>query len=139
MISPEVLATNTKELGHILTALHVAANKVGGATDIATAISVAQLALKHRQNKNLRQRIIVFVGSPLTGDGADETYMVRLAKKLKKNSVSVDVVVFGEGVDDEQSRVLRAFIDNINAQDSSWVLPSFPCARRRLSYALCHA
>lgn len=30
--------------------------------NIASAIQVAQLALKHRQNKNQQQRIIVFAG-----------------------------------------------------------------------------
>jgi 26S proteasome regulatory subunit N10 len=94
-------------------------DKVAGSADIMTAISVAQLALKHRQNKNLRQRIIVFVGSPLSGSGSDEQSMVKLAKKLKKNSVNVDVVAFGEGADESQSNVLRAFVENVSQGDSS--------------------
>ncbi|KAI0683566.1 hypothetical protein BC835DRAFT_1295702 [Cytidiella melzeri] len=123
---PEVLATNTKDIGHILQALHTAADRVGGTADISTAISVAQLALKHRQNKNLRQRIIVFVGSPLTGSGSDEASMVKLAKKLKKNSVNVDVVAFGEGADLGQSGVLRAFVDNVSQGDSSHLVVVSP-------------
>ena len=35
---------------------------------------MAQLSLKHRQNKNQRQRIIVFVGSPV---GEEEAALVR--------------------------------------------------------------
>lgn len=35
---------------------------IGGEMNIAAGIQVAQLALKHRQNKNQRQRIIVFAG-----------------------------------------------------------------------------
>jgi 26S proteasome regulatory subunit N10 len=35
---------------------------MGGETNIAAAIQVAQLALKHRQNKHQQQRIIVFSG-----------------------------------------------------------------------------
>lgn len=31
-------------------------------------VQVAQLALKHRQNKNQRQRIVLFTGSPITTD-----------------------------------------------------------------------
>eukprot|EP00959_Pyramimonas_sp_CCMP1952_P106013 2216608-Pyramimonas_sp.AAC.2 len=31
-------------------------------------LSVAQLALKHRQNKNQRQRIVLFTGSPIAAD-----------------------------------------------------------------------
>ena len=29
---------------------------------------IAQLALKHRQNKNQRQRIVIFIGSPIVED-----------------------------------------------------------------------
>lgn len=119
MHSPEVLATNTKDVGKILSALHSASQKIGGAAEVSTAISVAQLALKHRQNKNLRQRIIVFVGSPLAGVGEDEASMVKLAKKLKKNSVSVDFVAFGEGSEDASSSILRSFVDNVTQGDGS--------------------
>lgn len=31
-------------------------------------MQIAQLALKHRQNKNQRQRIVIFMGSPLSED-----------------------------------------------------------------------
>lgn len=36
--------------------------EMGGEINIAAAIQVAQLALKHRQNKHQQQRIIVFAG-----------------------------------------------------------------------------
>ena len=49
------------------------------------------LALKHRQNKSQRQRVVVFAGSPVS---EDEETLVRLGKKLKKNNVAVDVVAF---------------------------------------------
>lgn len=114
-----MLATNSKEQGQILKGLHAASSKIGGAADVPTAISVAQLALKHRQNKNLRQRIIVFVGSPLTDQGADEKNMVRLAKKLKKNSVAVDIIAFGEAVDEAHAAVLKAFVDAVSQSDNS--------------------
>ncbi|EKM59013.1 uncharacterized protein PHACADRAFT_249169 [Phanerochaete carnosa HHB-10118-sp] len=124
--SPEVLATNTKEQGQILNGLHAAQSKIGGASDIPTAISVAQLALKHRQNKNLRQRIIVFIGSPLVDQGADEKNMVRLAKKLKKNSVAVDIVAFGEAVEDACAGVLKAFIENVSQGENSHLVTVAP-------------
>ncbi|KZP30932.1 hypothetical protein FIBSPDRAFT_945448 [Athelia psychrophila] len=73
--------------GTILTALHTTSSKIGGATDLPTALSVVQLAFKHRENKNLRRRIIVFAASPL-GAGVDERALVRLAKKLKKNHIA---------------------------------------------------
>ena len=35
---------------------------IGGEMNLAAGIQVAQLALKHRQNKKQQQRIIVFAG-----------------------------------------------------------------------------
>jgi 26S proteasome regulatory subunit N10 len=49
------------------------------------------LALKHRQNKSQRQRVVIFSGSPIA---EDEASLVKLGKKLKKNNVAVDVVAF---------------------------------------------
>jgi len=56
-----------------------------GLCNIKSSIQIAQLALKHRQNKNGGQRIIVFVGSPLE---EDEKSLVKIGKQLKKNNVS---------------------------------------------------
>ncbi|KAG1747061.1 uncharacterized protein EDB91DRAFT_1345152 [Suillus paluster] len=114
----EVLVTHSKDIGQIIKALHVTSSKIGGSIDIPTAINIAQLALKHRENKNLRQRIIVFVGSPLEGQGADEREMVKLAKRLKKNNVAVDFVAFGDGVE-EDTNVLKVFVDNTTSSDNS--------------------
>lgn len=113
--------THTKELGQILQAIHSTSDNIGGEADITTAIAVAQLALKHRQNKNLRQRIIVFVGSPLTGQAADESSMVKLAKKLKKNNVAVDFVAFGDGIEEGPLNVLRTFSETASSAENSYV------------------
>jgi len=99
-------------------------SKIGREINIPTAIAIAQLALKHRESKNLRQRIIVFVGSPLEGQGADEKFMVKLAKKLKKNNVAIDVVCFGDGIEeagDDGKTVLRTFVESANSSDNSYV------------------
>ncbi|CAE6443754.1 unnamed protein product [Rhizoctonia solani] len=113
--APEVLVTPTTNHGKILSALHQ--TKIGGSVDLATGLNVAQLALKHRQNKNQRQRIIVFLGSPLE---TDEKSLVRLAKKLKKNNVAVDVVSFGE--EDINDSLLRVFVETLNSSDNSHLL-----------------
>ncbi|OSD01983.1 hypothetical protein PYCCODRAFT_1435975 [Trametes coccinea BRFM310] len=115
---PEVLVTHTKDLGQILSAIHSSQDKIGGVADIPTAIAVAQLALKHRSNKNLRQRIVVFVASPLQGQGADEKYMVRLAKKLKKNNVAIDFIAFGDGIEEGEHSILKTFVENANSGDN---------------------
>ncbi|KAG7096454.1 hypothetical protein E1B28_003888 [Marasmius oreades] len=118
----EVLVTHSKDLGQILQAIHKTSSKIGGEIDIPTAINVAQLALKHRENKNLRQRIIVFVGSPLDGQAADEKIMVKLAKKLKKNNVAVDIVCFGDGIeepDSEGKTIMKSFVEAASSSDNS--------------------
>ncbi|GAA5861079.1 hypothetical protein JCM3774_002185 [Rhodotorula dairenensis] len=87
---PEVLVTLTTDEGKVGAALH--GLKSGGESDLMTGIQVAQLALKHRQNKNQRQRIIVMVCSPVKDSQAA---LVKLGKKLKKNNVALDIVSFG--------------------------------------------
>ena len=118
--SPEVLVTNTKEIGQIIGGVHAAGQKIGGSIDIPTALNVAQLALKHRENKNLRQRVIVFAASPVE---TDQDTMVKLAKKLKKNNIAVDIVALGDAIGSEGGEsVLRTFVEAINSSDNSCVL-----------------
>jgi len=112
---PEVLVTPTQDLGKILTALHNV--KIIGSTNFVSTIQVAQLALKHRQNKNQRQRIIAFVGSPLEDDQKE---LVKLGKKLKKNNVAIDVINFGETAENQEK--LEAFIAAVNSGENSNLL-----------------
>jgi 26S proteasome regulatory subunit N10 len=121
-----VLVTHTKELGQIITAVHNTSTNLGRTASIPTAIAIAQLALKHRQNKNSRQRVMVFVGSPLE-DASPETEraLVRLAKKLKKNNVALDVIAFGDGIEEageDGHSILRTFVENASSSDNSYVL-----------------
>ena len=41
---------------------------IEGQANLSAAVQIAQLALKHRQNKNQRQRIVIFIGSPIAED-----------------------------------------------------------------------
>ncbi|KAK0552183.1 proteasome regulatory particle base subunit rpn10 [Tilletia horrida] len=123
--SPEVLVTLTQDIGKILTALH--SSKITGASNLGTGLNIAQLALKHRQNKNQRQRIIAFVGSPLVEDEAD---LVKLGKKLKKNNVAVDVINFGE--DEQNEDKLAKFVEAVNSGENSHLL-SIPAGPQLLS------
>ena len=59
------------------------------------------------------------MGSPLEGQAADERGMIKLAKRLKKNNVAVDVVAFGDGVEEGETTVLKAFVENANSGDNS--------------------
>ena len=73
----------------------------------------SQLALKHRENKNQRQRIVAFVGSPIADP---EESLVKLGKKLKKNNVAVDIINFGEEAENEAK--LKAFIESVDSGEN---------------------
>jgi len=110
---PEVLVTLTTDFGKVLDGLH--RTKIRGDTHLATGIQVAGLALKHRQNKSQRQRIIVFTCSTIQ---EDEKSLVKLAKKMKKNNISIDFIAFGD-LEDENTKKLEAFNENVKGGDGS--------------------
>ncbi|KAK4393858.1 26S proteasome non-ATPase regulatory subunit [Sesamum angolense] len=111
-----VLVTPTSDLGKILACMH--GLEIGGEMNLAAGIQVAQLALKHRQNKKQQQRIIVFVGSPVK---YDKKVLELIGRKLKKNSVALDIVNFGEE-DQEKSEKLEALLAAVNNNDSSHIV-----------------
>ncbi|KMZ70310.1 putative 26S proteasome non-atpase regulatory subunit [Zostera marina] len=111
-----VLVTPTSDLGKILGCMH--GLEIGGEMNMTSGIQVAQLALKHRQNKKQNQRIIVFAGSPVT---YDKKVLEMIGKKLKKNSVSLDVISFGED-DNGKPEKLEALVNSVNTSDSSHIV-----------------
>jgi len=117
--SPELLVSLTGDLGKVLTSLHNV--NIHGNLEFVSGIQVAQLALKHRQNKNQHQRIIFFVGSPITATTDD---VVKIAKRLKKNNIAVDVVNFGEETTNTEK--LEAFRNAVNNNDNSHLIPLPP-------------
>jgi len=106
----EVLATLTSDAGRILSKLHQVLPE--GTINILTGIRIAHLALKHRQGKNHKMRIVAFVGSPIE---AEEKELIKLAKRLKKEKVTVDVVCFGE--QEVNNELLTTFINTLNGKD----------------------
>ena len=116
--------------------------------DLAAGIQVAQLALKHRQNKKQQQRIIVFAGrclqsclimvfffffffwllhfhhfiscgfSPIK---QEKKTLESIGRKLKKNSVALDIVNFGEE-DDAKTEKLDALLAAVNNNDTSHIV-----------------
>nr|CAD7263110.1 unnamed protein product [Timema shepardi] len=110
----EVLATLTSDVGRILSKLHQV--EPNGNINLVTGIQIAHLALKHRQGKNHKMRIVIFVGSPVE---TEEKELVKLAKRLKKEKVNVDVVSFGEEVSPQvpNNDLLTAFVNALNGKD----------------------
>jgi len=113
--SPRVLVTPTGDLGKVLGSMH--GLQMDGSVNVPSGVQVAQLALKHRQNKNQRQRIILFAGSPIE---ADEKEMVKIGKKLKKNNVALDIVSFGDEAGNAEK--LQALLGAVNSNDNSHIV-----------------
>lgn len=119
---PQVLSTLTTDFGKILAGVHE--TKIQGENNFSSGIQVAALALKHRQNKVQQQRIIIFVGSPIK---ESEKELEKLAKKMKKNNVAVDIINFGEeGVNTAK---LERFQSTINNHDNSHLVTISPGPR----------
>jgi len=114
--SVEVCVSLTQDLAKFLTALHKV--KIGGTADVVSAIQVAQLALRHRQNKQQQQRIVLFVGSPIKEDTKE---LVQLGGQLKKNKIAVDIISFGELNAVQNQEKLEAFHKAVNNDNSALV------------------
>ncbi|KAG7882788.1 hypothetical protein KL938_003211 [Ogataea parapolymorpha] len=110
--SPRVISNLTTEYGKVLSGLHQ--SRIEGQSKLVDGIQVACLALKNRLNKAQKQRVIVFVGSPITENEAD---LDKLAKRLKKNGISIDFINFGE--QQINTEKLERFISLVNSNDSS--------------------
>lgn len=118
--APNVLNTPTANFGAVLAGLHE--TKIKGSIRLGTAISVAMLALHHRANKSQRQRVVVLICSDLdpARDGNDsEKELIKLAKRCKKNKVSVDFVAFGDATSSETRSVLEKFVEAVGGASSN--------------------
>ncbi|XP_053954045.1 26S proteasome non-ATPase regulatory subunit 4 [Anastrepha ludens] len=108
----EVLATLTSDVGRIFSKMHLIQPK--GEINLLTGIRIAHLVLKHRQGKNHKMRIVVFVGSPINNE---EGELVKQAKRLKKEKVNVDIVSFGDHGNNNE--ILTAFVNALNGKDGT--------------------
>jgi 26S proteasome regulatory subunit N10 len=109
------LVSPTEEQGKILASF--GSVKIGGKSDLTTSVQIAQLALKHRKNKNGSQRIVVFIGGPVV---ETKEKLVQIGKQLKKNNVAVDVISVGEI--DENREKLEEFVNTVNNSDNSHLI-----------------
>lgn len=73
--------------------------EIGGESDFLKSVNVAQLCLKHRINKHQKQRIVVFVASVVN---VSDEELERLAQKLKRNSIAVNLVNLCEEANKEK-------------------------------------
>jgi 26S proteasome regulatory subunit N10 len=71
--TPRVLVTPTPDLGKVLNCMNDV--EIDSECNYSASIQIGCLALKHRQNKNQRQRIVMFVGSPISEDSASYAHI----------------------------------------------------------------
>lgn len=88
--SPQVLLTLSNDINRAQHAFDSVVTE-GNAAHVSAAIQVAQLILKHRQNRNQHQRIIMFLGSPI-GAALSGDELTAIGRRLKKNNISIDIV-----------------------------------------------
>lgn len=119
---PQVLSTLTADFGKLLSGIHE--TKIEGSLHFATGIQVAALALKHRQNKVQHQRIVAFVGSPIQ---ESEKELEKLAKKMKKNNIAIDLINYGE--ESINTSKLEKFVSIVNSHDNSHLVTVPPSDR----------
>ena len=111
----EMISTLTNDESRLLGSM--SSIPLNGECDITSALSISILCLKHRINKNQKQRIILFVGSPIK---AKTENLILIGKKLKKYNVAVDVISFGHV--EENREALNAFLKEVNNSNNSSIL-----------------
>ena len=111
----DVHVTSTNDLVRILNAIKEI--HLSGECDFITSLNISILTLKHRANKNQKQRIIFFVGSPIKHSADD---LVATGKKLKKYNIAVDIISFGNV--DENKDLLTHFLNAVNNSNNSSIL-----------------
>ncbi|CAH8534878.1 unnamed protein product [Heterobilharzia americana] len=112
LANTEVLCTLTNDVSKIYNRLHLVEPK--GSIIFCSSIRIAHLALRHRQLRHQKMRIVCFIGSPIEESEED---LIKLAKRLKKEKVNVDIINFGENEANQEK--LSKFIDTLNGKDGS--------------------
>ena len=111
----EMISTLTNDESRLLGSMN--SIPLNGECDITSALQISILCLKHRINKNQKQRIILFVGSPVK---AKTENLILIVKKLKKYNVAVDIISFGHV--EENREALNAFLKEVNNSNNSSIL-----------------
>ena len=111
----ETIATLTNDESRLLGSMNNI--PLNGECDIISALKVAIMCLKHRINKNQKQRIILFIGSPIN---SKKEYLIQAGKNLKKYNVSLDIISFGNL--EENRELLNILLKEVNNSNNSSLL-----------------
>lgn len=90
--------------------------QIGGTNKFAKSLQIAQLALKHRINKNQKERIIVFVANEIR---ENESEIVDICRKMRRNNTQIDIINI---CNNANVNLLKTIIDTVNVEDQSYFL-----------------
>ena len=85
--------------------------------DFISSLSIAILSLKHRVNKNQKQKIILFVGSSVKSKKENNS---QIGKKLKKYNITVNIISFGKI--EKYKELLNILLNEVNNYNNSSLL-----------------
>jgi len=108
---PEISLNGASVIDEVLSA--TSRIKINGFANFFNSVKVAQLALKHRLNKNQGQRIIAFVGHPIK---ETQEECEALGARLKKNKVAIDIINFANA---DNVPKLKALIEACSIEGNS--------------------
>ena len=111
----EMIATLTNDESRLLGSMNNI--PLNGECDIITALKVAIICLKHRINKNQKQRVILFVGSPIN---SKKENFIQVGKTLKKYNIALDIISFGNI--EENRELLTILLKEVNNSNNSSLL-----------------
>eukprot|EP00340_Litonotus_pictus_P007004 CAMPEP_0170519152 /NCGR_PEP_ID=MMETSP0209-20121228/4669_1 /TAXON_ID=665100 ORGANISM="Litonotus pictus, Strain P1" /NCGR_SAMPLE_ID=MMETSP0209 /ASSEMBLY_ACC=CAM_ASM_000301 /LENGTH=404 /DNA_ID=CAMNT_0010804969 /DNA_START=1 /DNA_END=1215 /DNA_ORIENTATION=+ len=115
----ETPVTLTNDVSKLLKSLKEVS--LHGNCDFVTSCNIAMLILKHRQNKNQKQRILMFVASPIKNTNDELTL---LGKKLKKNNIAIDVISYGNT--DQNKEAVNLLVNTANNSNNSHLMEVTP-------------
>nr|XP_037283858.1 26S proteasome non-ATPase regulatory subunit 4-like [Rhipicephalus microplus] len=112
MVGPEVQVTLTNDVERLQRRLAQLQPK--GYINFVAAVHLARVILRNQREKNRKKRIVIFVGSPVCTTPEELTVLATL---LKTEKVHVDIVNFGEYV--ENYGQLTIFTSILNGDGTS--------------------
>ncbi len=91
--------------------------RLNGECDFTTSLRIAMLCLKHRSNTSQKERIILFIGSPIKNTIKEIQIVGRF---LRKNNVAMDIISFGHV--DANREILNELLNSVKNENNSSII-----------------
>lgn len=121
-----VLSALSREVGKLLSAMSKVKSQ-GDRTSVVRAAKTSILILRHRPNKNMIQRCVLFVSGQVTDS---ESELEAVGKQLRKQGICVDVVLMRN--DPQGEKVLGKLVAAANGDSGASGQDGFSTMQSRL-------